>query len=123
MDYLLRYYIGYYHYPFIMDINADAEVWNFPAYAYSRSVVNNADGSQSVTTVVQYADPTYGTTGTSLLHQDVHVHAAGRHARHVDGIQRGQPSGLRVAARGPQHAAGPGRKRRLPDRRRKRLTG
>lgn len=67
MDWLLRYYVRYYKYPFVMDINANAEVWNFPAYAYSRSSTANADGSESVTTTVWYANPKYGVTGTSYF--------------------------------------------------------
>ncbi len=57
MDYLLRYYIGKYRYPFIMDISAGSEVWNFPAFAYRRQSTSNADGSESVTTTVYYASP------------------------------------------------------------------
>jgi hypothetical protein len=64
MDWLLRYYVRYYKYPFVMDINADSQVWNFPVFAYSRNSVANADGSESVTTQVWYSSPEYNATGT-----------------------------------------------------------
>jgi len=64
MDYLLRYYVRYYKFPFVMDINANAEVWNFPVFAYSRHTVDYAGGVQDVTTQVWYSSPEYGTTGT-----------------------------------------------------------
>ena len=52
MDYLLRYYVRYYKYSFIMDINADSHVWNFPVFAYRRNSTVAADGTESVTTTV-----------------------------------------------------------------------
>jgi hypothetical protein len=64
MDYLLQYYVRYYKYPFIMDINANAEVWNFPVFAYTRNATTNADGSQDVTTQVWYSSPDYNAIGT-----------------------------------------------------------
>lgn len=63
-DWLMRYYVGYYRYPFIMDISADSEVWNFPAFAYTRDVSTGANGSQNVTMTVWYSSPDDGVTGT-----------------------------------------------------------
>ena len=67
MDYLLRYYVGYYKYPFIMDINANSEVWNFPVFAYSRNSTALADGRENVTTTVWYSSPDYNATGTKYF--------------------------------------------------------
>ena len=63
-DYLLRYYIGYYRYPFIMDVNADSQVWNFPAFAYARTTTPQGDGSTKVSTRVWYASTKSNVTGT-----------------------------------------------------------
>ena len=67
MDYLLRYYVGYYKYPFIMDISANSEVWNFPVFAYNRNSTALADGSENVTTTVWYSSPDYNATGTKYF--------------------------------------------------------
>lgn len=67
MDYLLRYYVGYYKYPFVMDINANQEVWNFPVFAYSRTTTPQADGSTNVRTQVWYSSPQYNVTGTKYF--------------------------------------------------------
>ena len=64
MDYLLRYYIRYHQYPFIMDINADSQVWNYPVFAYQRNSTALANGGEQVTTTVWYASPDWNTTGT-----------------------------------------------------------
>jgi hypothetical protein len=64
MDYLLRYYIRYYKYPFIMDLNANSEVWNFPVFAYTRNSTQYAGGIEDVTTTVWYTSPDYNVTGT-----------------------------------------------------------
>jgi hypothetical protein len=66
MDYLLRYYVRYYRYPFIMDINADSQVWNFPVLAYTRDSVATANG-ENVTTTVWYSSPDYSATGTKYF--------------------------------------------------------
>lgn len=63
-DYLLRYYIGYYRYPIVMDVNADSQVWNFPAFAYARTTTPQADGTTNVSTRVWYTTTKAGTTGT-----------------------------------------------------------
>lgn len=67
MDYLLRYYIRYNKYSFVMDINADSEVWNFPAFAYSRNTTAYDGGWQYVRTTVWFSSPTYGATGTKYF--------------------------------------------------------
>ena len=67
MDYLLRYYVRYYRYPFIMDINADSQVWNFPVFAYNRNSTTAADGTESVTTTVWYSKPDFSKTGTTYF--------------------------------------------------------
>ncbi len=64
MDYLLRYYVRYYKYPFIMDLNANSEVWNFPVFAYNRTSTTLSDGREQVTNYVWYASPDYSVTGT-----------------------------------------------------------
>ncbi|MCZ4497263.1 MAG: hypothetical protein JWM25_1848, partial [Thermoleophilia bacterium] len=64
MDYLLRYYIRHYKYPFIMDINANSQVWNYPVFAYERSSTAYAGGIEDVTTTVWYTSPDWSTTGT-----------------------------------------------------------
>ncbi len=65
MDYLLRVNLGSYKRPFIMDINADEQVWNFPAFAYSRSVWSYQDGWRWVRTTVWYSNPKLNTVGHS----------------------------------------------------------
>lgn len=67
MDYLLRYYVRYYRYPFIMDISANSEVWNFPVFAFDRTTTPNADGTESVRTIVWFSSPDYGATGTKYI--------------------------------------------------------
>lgn len=67
MDWLLRNYVGYYHYPFIMDISADSQVWNFPAFAYTRDSTKGADGTEHVKTRVWYANAVAGATGTQYF--------------------------------------------------------
>ncbi|MCW2956186.1 MAG: hypothetical protein JWO69_1055 [Thermoleophilia bacterium] len=64
MDYLLRYYVRYYQYPFIMDVNANSQVWNYPVFAYSRDSVAYAGGIEDVTTTVWYSSPDWNATGT-----------------------------------------------------------
>lgn len=63
-DYLMQYYVGYYKYPFVMDIAPDSQVWNFPAFAYRRSATPAGNGAQNVTTTVYYSNPVAGATGT-----------------------------------------------------------
>ncbi len=65
MDYLLRYYIGYYQYPFVMDLEADSEVWNYPVFAFTRDTQARNDGSEAVTTTIWYATPDSGVRGTN----------------------------------------------------------
>lgn len=67
MDYLLRYYIRYYKYPFIMDINANSQVWNYPVFAYNRTSTVYADGTEDVTNVVWYSSPDWNTNGTKYF--------------------------------------------------------
>jgi hypothetical protein len=67
MDYLLRYYIRYYKYPFIMDTNADSQVWNFPVFAYNRSSTQYAGGIEDVTTTVWFTSPEWNTRGTKYF--------------------------------------------------------
>jgi hypothetical protein len=67
MDYLLQYYVSYHKYPFIMDISANSEVWNFPVYAYRRWTWDNADGSQHVYTQVWFSSPEYNITGHKYI--------------------------------------------------------
>lgn len=67
MDYLLRYYVRYYKYPFIMDTNADSQVWNFPVFAYSRQSTQYAGGIEDVTTTVWFSSPDYNVTGTKYF--------------------------------------------------------
>lgn len=57
MDWLLSYYVKQYRYPFIMDVSADAEVWNFPVFAYTRNTTAKADGSTDVATTVWFSNP------------------------------------------------------------------
>jgi hypothetical protein len=64
MDYLLRYYIRHYRYPFIMDTHAGSEVWNFPAFAYTRTSTPVAGGAEDVRTTVWFTSPEYGVSGT-----------------------------------------------------------
>jgi len=63
MGWLLRYYVGYYHYPFIMDISADSEVWNFPVFAYSRNSTK-FQGGEAVSTTVWFSNPVANSRGT-----------------------------------------------------------
>ena len=67
MDYLLRYYIRYYKYPFIMDVNADSQVWNYPVFAYQRSSTQYAGGIEDVRTTVWYSSPDWNATGTKYF--------------------------------------------------------
>jgi hypothetical protein len=67
MDWLLRYYVRYYRYPFIMDINADNQVWNFPVFAYSRTSTTSTDGTEAVRTTVWYSSPDAHITGTKYF--------------------------------------------------------
>ena len=67
MDYLLRYYVRYYKYPFIMDVNADSQVWNYPVFAYNRTSTQYAGGIEDVTTTVWYSSPDWNATGTKYF--------------------------------------------------------
>lgn len=67
MDYLLRYYVRYYKYPFIMDVNADSQVWNYPVFAYNRTSTEYAGGIEDVTTTVWYSRPDWGVSGTKYF--------------------------------------------------------
>ncbi|MCW2949931.1 MAG: hypothetical protein JWN41_944 [Thermoleophilia bacterium] len=67
MDYLLRYYVRYYKYPFIMDVNADSQVWNYPVFAYSRDSTFDAAGVETVSTTVWYSSPDWNATGTKYF--------------------------------------------------------
>ncbi len=67
LDYVTRLYIGYYRYPVIFDIDRGPEVWNFPAYAYERTLVQNANGTQSVTLRIRFASATLNTRGTRFF--------------------------------------------------------
>ena len=67
MDYLLRYYVRYYKYPFIMDVNADSQVWNYPVFAYQRTTTPVADGSENVRTTVWFSSPDWNATGTKYF--------------------------------------------------------
>jgi hypothetical protein len=67
MDYLLRYYVRYYRYPFIMDISADSQVWNYPVFAFRRNTTDLANGSQNVVTTVWFSSPDYNVTGTRYI--------------------------------------------------------
>lgn len=64
MDYLLRYYVRYHKYPFIMDVNADSQVWNYPVFAYRRDSTMGADGTEAVRTTVWFSSPDWNATGT-----------------------------------------------------------
>ena len=64
MDYLLRYYIRYHKYPFIMDVNANSQVWNYPVFAYDRESTQYAGGIEDVRTTVWFTSPDWNTTGT-----------------------------------------------------------
>lgn len=67
MDYLLRYYIRYYKYPFIMDINANSQVWNYPVFAFTRDSTPYANGIEDVRTTVWFTSPDWNTTGTKYF--------------------------------------------------------
>ncbi len=67
MDYLLRYYIRYHKYPFIMDVNADSQVWNYPVFAYNRESTQYAGGIEDVKTTVWFASPDWNVTGTKYI--------------------------------------------------------
>lgn len=67
MDYLLRYYVRYYKYPFIMDINADSQVWNYPVFAYQRTSQQYAGGVEGVKTTVWFTSPDWNTSGTKYF--------------------------------------------------------
>ncbi len=67
LDYVTRLYIGYYRHPVIYDIDRGPEVWNFPAYAYTRSATRRSDGSLAVTLRVRFASATLNTRGTRFF--------------------------------------------------------
>jgi hypothetical protein len=67
MDYLLRYYIRYNKYPFIMDVNANSQVWNYPVFAYNRTSTQYAGGIEDVSTTVWFTSPDWNTTGTKYF--------------------------------------------------------
>lgn len=67
MDYLLRYYIRYHKYPFIMDVNADSQVWNYPVFAYNRESTQYAGGIEDVKTTVWFSSPDWNVTGTKYI--------------------------------------------------------
>ena len=67
MDYLLRYYIRYHKYPFIMDVNADSQVWNYPVFAYHRESTQYAGGIEDVKTTVWFSSPDWNVTGTKYI--------------------------------------------------------
>jgi hypothetical protein len=67
MDYLLRYYIRYHKYPFIMDVNADSQVWNYPVFAYNRDSTVYAGGIEDVRTTVWFSSPDWNATGTKYF--------------------------------------------------------
>lgn len=67
MDYLLRYYIRYHKYPFILDINANSQVWNYPVFAYHRESTQYAGGIEDVRTTVWFTSPEWSTTGTKYF--------------------------------------------------------
>jgi hypothetical protein len=48
-------------------VNADSQVWNYPVFAYQRSTVANANGTESVTTTVWYSSPDWNATGTKYF--------------------------------------------------------
>jgi len=66
MDYLLRYYVRYYKYPFIMDVNADSQVWNYPVFAYQRSSTTTGN-VETVNTTVWFSSPDWNATGTKYF--------------------------------------------------------
>lgn len=61
-DYLIRYYVGQYQYPLIMDIEPDTAIWNFPAFAYRRTATPVA-GGESVRMTVWFSRPVQGVHG------------------------------------------------------------
>jgi hypothetical protein len=67
MDYLLRYYIRYHKYPFIMDINSNSQVWNYPVFAYNRTSTQYAGGIEDVKTTVWYTSADWNVTGTKYF--------------------------------------------------------
>ncbi len=67
MDYLLRYYIRYNKYPFIMDVNANSQVWNYPVFAYNRESTQYAGGIEDVKTTVWFTSPDWNVTGTKYF--------------------------------------------------------
>lgn len=67
MDYLLRYYVRYHKFPFIMDVNANSQVWNYPVFAYQRSSTQYAGGIEDVRTTVWFSKPDYSATGTTYF--------------------------------------------------------
>lgn len=67
MDYLLRYYVRYHKYPFIMDVNADSQVWNYPVFAYNRDSTVYAGGIEDVRTTVWFSSPDWNATGTKYF--------------------------------------------------------
>lgn len=67
MDYLLRYYVGQYRYPFIMDTSAGSQVWNFPVFAYQRNTQSYSDGSLGVHTTVWFSDASAGAATTQYF--------------------------------------------------------
>lgn len=67
MDYLLRLNVRYNKQSFIMDINADAQVWNFPVFAYSRTAYPYDGGWEWVRTTVWYSSPTLNASKTQYF--------------------------------------------------------
>jgi len=67
MDWLLRYYVRYYKYPFIMDISTDSQVWNFPVFSYTRNSTALAGGGENVSTTVWFSNPVAHVTGTKYF--------------------------------------------------------
>lgn len=63
LDHLVRTRIGGQHQGFIMDIDAGAEVWNFPVFAYRRSSTTAVDGTEHVSLIVYYANASADTRG------------------------------------------------------------
>ncbi len=67
MDYLLRLNVRYNKQSFIMDINADAQVWNFPVFAYSRTSYPYDGGWEWVRTTVWYSSPVLNASKTQYF--------------------------------------------------------
>ncbi len=67
MDYLLRLHVRNNKQSFIMDINADEQVWNFPVFAYSRDAWPYDGGWEWVRTTVWYVSPVMNASGTKYF--------------------------------------------------------